>query len=78
MGNVSLFEDISDRLTDDAINVTVARNRMASIKHFPDGPGARSPRLRFEIASMWQDFENAIRPSMLASIDRFRRIVRSE
>lgn len=61
MGNVSLFEDISDRLTDDAINVMVARNKVASIKHLPDGPGARAPRLRSDIASMWQDFENAIR-----------------
>lgn len=60
MGRVSLFEDIDDRLNDDAMNVVIARNTVTSIKHLPDGPGARSPRLRSEIATLWQEFEDAI------------------
>lgn len=61
MGSVSLFEDIGDRLNDDAMNVVVARSNVTSIKHLPDGPGARSPRLRSEIAALWQEFEHAVR-----------------
>ncbi|MDX8494632.1 hypothetical protein RFN29_23965 [Mesorhizobium sp. VK22B] len=61
MGNVSLFEDISDRLTDEAVNVMVARSKLASIRHLPDGQGARLPRLRSDIAALWQEFENATR-----------------
>ncbi|CAN7218920.1 hypothetical protein [Mesorhizobium sp. LjNodule214] len=61
MGSVSLFEDISDRLNDDALNAVVAaRSRVNSIKHLPDGPGVQSPRLRSEIAALSQEFEYAL------------------
>lgn len=60
VGNVSLYEDISDRQNENATNVVVSRGKLTSIKHLPDGPGARVPRVRFNIATLWEEFGEVV------------------
>ncbi|RWM71193.1 MULTISPECIES: hypothetical protein [Mesorhizobium] len=60
MGNVSLFEDISDRHNDEATNVVISPGKLTSIKHLADGQGARAPRLRSDIATLWKEFGDVV------------------
>jgi hypothetical protein len=60
MGNVSLFEDISERLNENAVDAVALREKPASIKHLADGPGARAPRLRPDVQTLWKEFEDVV------------------